>query len=65
MTTFAEGLAVPGSPATPKTSHVLLVERRPQRSAVTDADPSGVELADPPFARWPRHRDTVQPEAEA
>ena len=44
MTTFAEGLAVPGSPATLETSHELAVGRRPQPRAVTDADHSGVEV---------------------
>ena len=65
MTTCAEGLAVSGSPATLDSRHVLLVERRPAPSAVTDADLSGIEVVDAPFLRLPRDRDTEQPEAEA
>ncbi len=65
MTSFADGLAVPGNPATLQTSHVLVVERRPRRSAVTDADLSGIEVVDAPLLRLPLNRDTVQSEAVA
>ncbi len=65
MTSFADGLVVPGSPATLQTSHVLVVERRPRRSAVIDADRSGIEVVDAPFLRLPLNRDTVQSEAVA
>ncbi|WP_100500712.1 hypothetical protein [Geodermatophilus chilensis] len=65
MTTIAMGLTVPGSPATLETTDVPVVERRQQRSAVSDADPSGIEVLGAPVLWSPLDRDTAQSEAVA
>ncbi len=62
MTTFTKGLAVPGSPATLETGDVLVVGRRPQRSAVSDADLSEMEVVVAAFLRLAPERGTVQSE---
>jgi hypothetical protein len=65
MTIIAMGLTVPGSPATLETTGVPVVERRQQRSAVSDAGRSGIEVLGAPVLRSPLDRDTAQSEAVA
>ncbi len=60
MTTIATGLTGPL-----EITGVPVVERRPQRSAGSDAGPSDTELLGAPVLRPPLDRDSAQSEAVA